>query len=43
MPTWANPFTLRNYWEEVHLRYVASARLDELLTVSVQVVEQGQA
>ena len=28
---------------EVNLRYVASARLDDLLTVSVQVVEQGQA
>lgn len=28
---------------EVTLRYAASARLDDLLTVSVQVVEQGQA
>jgi acyl-CoA thioester hydrolase len=28
---------------EVNLRYLASARLDDLRTVSVQVVEQGQA
>ncbi len=28
---------------EVSVRYVAPARLDDLLTVSVQVVEQGQA
>jgi acyl-CoA thioester hydrolase len=28
---------------EVNVRYVASARLDDLLTVSVQVVEQGKA
>jgi acyl-CoA thioester hydrolase len=28
---------------EVHLRYLAAARLDDLLTVTVQVVERGKA
>ena len=28
---------------EVHLRYLAAARLDDLLTITVQVVEQGKA
>lgn len=28
---------------EVHLRYLAAARLDDLITVTVKVVEQGKA